>query len=117
MRWKQANATAVVALRVQRINSEWQSTAASHPIIDGTSFFVRIFQPLDMCYTESLTAVPVSYQSRSYSSKEEDMAEDTFLDWLQQQSPGMLAPQDVAQFIQQAAAALQGIHEQRMVHG
>src|SRR5689334_184686 len=45
------------------------------------------------------------------------MAEDTFLDWLQRQSPGTLAPQDVAQFIQQAAGALQRIHGQRMVHG
>ena len=28
MRWKRANATAVVALRVQRINAEWESSAA-----------------------------------------------------------------------------------------
>ncbi len=28
MRWKRANATAVVALRVQRINAEWQAAAA-----------------------------------------------------------------------------------------
>jgi eukaryotic-like serine/threonine-protein kinase len=64
-----------------------------------------------------LKTFPVSYQLRSYSSKEEDMAEDTFLGGLQQQSPGMLAPQDVTQFIQQAAAALQHIHDQHIVHG
>jgi hypothetical protein len=28
MRWKRANATAVVALRVQRINAEWEAAAA-----------------------------------------------------------------------------------------
>jgi hypothetical protein len=28
MRWKRANATAVVALRVQRITAEWESAAA-----------------------------------------------------------------------------------------
>jgi ribosomal protein L31E len=28
MRWKRANATAVVALRVQRINAEWDGVAA-----------------------------------------------------------------------------------------
>ncbi len=28
MRWKRANATAVVALRVQRINAEWDAAAA-----------------------------------------------------------------------------------------
>ena len=28
MRWKRANATAVVALRVQRINDEWEATVA-----------------------------------------------------------------------------------------
>ncbi|MGZ3625463.1 MAG: hypothetical protein ACXWPG_19910 [Ktedonobacteraceae bacterium] len=28
MRWKRANATAVVALRVQRINAEWDDAAA-----------------------------------------------------------------------------------------
>jgi hypothetical protein len=28
MRWKRANATAVVALRVQRINADWESNAA-----------------------------------------------------------------------------------------
>jgi hypothetical protein len=27
MRWKRANATAVVALRVQRINAEWEAVA------------------------------------------------------------------------------------------
>ncbi len=27
MRWKRANATAVVALRVQRINADWEATA------------------------------------------------------------------------------------------
>ena len=28
MRWKRANATAVVALRVQRFNAEWEDAAA-----------------------------------------------------------------------------------------
>jgi hypothetical protein len=28
MRWKRANATAVVALRVQQINAEWDAAAA-----------------------------------------------------------------------------------------
>ena len=36
MRWKCANATAVVALRVQRINADWEA-AAWHPIVGGTS--------------------------------------------------------------------------------
>lgn len=28
MRWKRANATALVALRVQRINADWEAAAA-----------------------------------------------------------------------------------------
>lgn len=28
MRWKRANATAVVALRIQRINADWEAAAA-----------------------------------------------------------------------------------------
>ncbi|HEU5382118.1 MAG TPA: hypothetical protein VFV38_42420 [Ktedonobacteraceae bacterium] len=36
MRWKRANATAVVALRVQRINADWEAVA-SPPILGGTS--------------------------------------------------------------------------------
>ncbi len=43
--------------------------------------------------------------------------EVTFLDWLRQQPPGARAPQEVAHFIQQAAGALQRVHDQQMVHG
>ncbi len=43
--------------------------------------------------------------------------EVTFLDWLRQQPPGACAPQEVAHFIQQAAGALQRVHDQQMVHG
>ncbi|MBO0790130.1 MAG: hypothetical protein J2P36_04180 [Ktedonobacteraceae bacterium] len=35
MRWKRANATAVVALRVQHINADW-ATIASLPFLGGT---------------------------------------------------------------------------------
>ncbi len=43
--------------------------------------------------------------------------EVTFLDWLRQQPPGARSPQEVAHFIQQAAGALQRVHDQQMVHG
>lgn len=41
MSWKRANATAVVALRVQRINAEWDAAAASHPILGGTTWYCK----------------------------------------------------------------------------
>lgn len=36
MRWKRVNATVGVALRVQRINADWEAAAALHPIDGGT---------------------------------------------------------------------------------
>jgi hypothetical protein len=41
MRWKRANATAVVALRVQRINADWEA-ATLHPSVGGTPFRVLL---------------------------------------------------------------------------
>lgn len=35
-RWKRANATGVVVLRVQQINAAWEAAAAWHPIVGGT---------------------------------------------------------------------------------
>src|SRR5260221_7404716 len=35
-RWRRADATAVVALRVQRINAGWEAAAAWHRIVGGT---------------------------------------------------------------------------------
>jgi hypothetical protein len=35
MRWKHATLTAIVALRVQRINADWE-VVALHPIVDDT---------------------------------------------------------------------------------
>src|SRR5579859_1113481 len=45
------------------------------------------------------------------------MVERTLLDWLQQQPLGTLTPPEVAQLIQQAAGALQHIHDQGEVYG
>lgn len=35
MRWKRANTAVVVALRVQRINADWEAAAVWHPKVGG----------------------------------------------------------------------------------